>query len=34
MRRIVGDIRDVLLRRTMKTPSFFTTIFTTNQIKL
>ena len=23
MRRIVGDIRDVLLRRTMKTPSFF-----------
>ena len=23
MRRIVGDIRDVLLRRKMKTPSFF-----------
>ena len=23
MRRIVGGIRDVLLRRTMKTPSFF-----------
>ena len=23
MRRIVGVIRDVLLRRTMKTPSFF-----------
>ena len=23
MRRIVGDIRDVLLRRTMKTSSFF-----------